>query len=89
MLWLWILERRLGAGRFLLLYLASAVGGAFLVYAMTPTRAAIGASGAIFGLAAAYFVLTRKTGGSEHRRARPVLLTYLVWMVVSMGFTAW
>jgi membrane associated rhomboid family serine protease len=52
---LWVLgpqiERGVGVGPFLGLYLAAAgVGGAFFFYAGSPFEVAVGASGAIFGL---------------------------------------
>lgn len=92
MIWLWILGRalegQLGRVRFLALYVLSALGGAVLVYVLDPTHAAIGASGAIFGLAACYFVLSRRwqydlLGGGR------IIVLYLVWMAVSAGIASW
>jgi membrane associated rhomboid family serine protease len=55
------LERLLGHARFLVLYLLSALGGAVLFYLLAPVDApALGASGAIFGLFGAYFVVARR-----------------------------
>ncbi len=55
------LERLLGPTRFLGLYLLSLLGGSVLVYLLTPPgQATLGASGAIFGLFGASFVLARK-----------------------------
>jgi len=54
------LERVLGRSRFLGVYLLSAIGGSVLYYYMAPLVPAAGASGAIFGLFGAYFVLIRK-----------------------------
>ncbi|GAA3000939.1 rhomboid family intramembrane serine protease [Streptosporangium longisporum] len=54
------LERRLGAARFLTLYLLSALGGSVAIYLFG--IAAVGASGAIYGLFGALFVLGRKLG---------------------------
>lgn len=70
---LWVtgpfLERALGRWRFTALYLLSAIGGSVgvLVLAGGPTTdawytAAIGASGAIFGLFGAMFVVLRRVG---------------------------
>jgi membrane associated rhomboid family serine protease len=55
------LERWLGRVRFLTVYLVSALGGSVLYYVFaSPGIPAIGASGAIFGLFGAWFVLARK-----------------------------
>lgn len=58
------LERALGRLRFTVLYLLSGLGGAALSYALGPVgELAAGASGAVFGLFAAFFVLQRRGGG--------------------------
>ncbi|MBG0820006.1 rhomboid family intramembrane serine protease [Planomonospora sp. ID91781] len=54
------LERRLGSTRFLALYLLSALGGSVAVYLFG--IAAVGASGAIYGMFGALFVVSRKLG---------------------------
>ncbi|WP_283139584.1 rhomboid family intramembrane serine protease [Rhizohabitans arisaemae] len=54
------LERRLGSVRFAALYMISALGGSVAIYLFGTT--AVGASGAIFGLFAALFVVGRKLG---------------------------
>jgi membrane associated rhomboid family serine protease len=54
------LEQTLGRVRFLAVYLLSAVGGSVLYYYMHPFGLAAGASGAIFGLFGAWFVVARK-----------------------------
>lgn len=55
------LERMLGPIRFLVLYLLSALGGAVFFYLFAPRDAfALGASGAIFGLFGAWFVVSRR-----------------------------
>ncbi|GAA3163277.1 rhomboid family intramembrane serine protease [Planomonospora alba] len=55
------LERRLGSVRFLALYLLSALGGSVAVYLLSPALT-VGASGAIYGLFAALFVVSRRLG---------------------------
>jgi membrane associated rhomboid family serine protease len=55
-------EKVLGAGRYLTVYLISALGGSVLVYLLVPFEQAAGASGAIFGLFGAWFVLARRLG---------------------------
>ncbi|WP_326826678.1 rhomboid family intramembrane serine protease [Streptosporangium sp. NBC_01756] len=54
------LERRLGSARFLALYLLAALGGSVAVYLFG--FAAVGASGAIYGMFGALFVVSRKLG---------------------------
>lgn len=54
------LERLLGHARFLGVYLLSAIGGSVLFYYMAPFGLAAGASGAIFGLFGAWFVVSRR-----------------------------
>ena len=55
------LEGFLGRLRFLAVYLLSAVGGAVMYYFLAPQNAAAaGASGAIFGLFGAWFVVARR-----------------------------
>ena len=55
------LEGLLGRMSFLAVYLLSAVGGAVMYYFLAPqNEAAVGASGAIFGLFGAWFVVARR-----------------------------
>ncbi|MEU6412598.1 rhomboid family intramembrane serine protease [Microbispora sp. NPDC046933] len=54
------LERRLGSGRFAALYLLSALGGSVAIYLFGTW--AVGASGAIYGLFGALFVVARRLG---------------------------
>nr|WP_152225155.1 rhomboid family intramembrane serine protease [Arthrobacter citreus] len=65
---LWLLGRSLepllGRMRFILLYLVSALGGSIGVLILAPAfQAVVGASGAIFGLFGALFVIQRQRGG--------------------------
>lgn len=61
-----ILEPMLGRGRFLALYLISAIGGSLAVLILSPLNSwVVGASTACFGLMAAYFVIARKLGASS------------------------
>jgi membrane associated rhomboid family serine protease len=56
-------EREMGRVRFLLLYMLAAVGGSIGYYLLAPlNQPAVGASGAIFGLLGAYFVIARMRG---------------------------
>jgi membrane associated rhomboid family serine protease len=55
------LERMLGRLRFVSVYLLSAAGGSVLYYFFAaPNQSALGASGAIFGLFGAWFVVSRR-----------------------------
>jgi membrane associated rhomboid family serine protease len=63
---LWILGRSLegvlGPLRFLALYLVSGLGGGVAAYVFDPDSPTAGASGAIFGLFAALFIILRRLG---------------------------
>ncbi|HEY1624788.1 MAG TPA: rhomboid family intramembrane serine protease [Streptosporangiaceae bacterium] len=55
------LERMFGGVRFLAIYLLSALGGSVLYYYVAaPNAPALGASGAVFGLFAAWFIVARR-----------------------------
>jgi membrane associated rhomboid family serine protease len=55
------LEQLLGRGRFITVYLLSALGGGVLFYLIAPNiEPALGASGAIYGLFGAWFVVSRR-----------------------------
>jgi membrane associated rhomboid family serine protease len=60
-----LLESHLGRVRFLALYLVAGFGGSVAVLLLYPTGAVLGASGAIFGLMAAFFVIQRGLGGNN------------------------
>ena len=75
------LERVLGHGRFLTLYLVAGLGGSVASYAFSPAATlSVGASGAIFGLMAAWIVVARRM----HRDATQVLV--LLGLNVALGF---
>jgi membrane associated rhomboid family serine protease len=89
---LWILgplvERVTGRLRFTALYLLSALGGSVAGYLIAPNTGAIGASGAIFGLAAGYFVISRRLG-QDVSYANRLILSSVIWLVASAWFTSW
>ena len=59
-----MLEQALGRVRFLALYFLSALGGSVAGYCLAePFQPSVGASGAIFGLFGAYYVVVRRLGG--------------------------
>lgn len=57
-----VLERDLGAARFLSLYLAGGIGGSLGVMLLDPDSATVGASGAIFGMLGTLLVLQMRRG---------------------------
>jgi membrane associated rhomboid family serine protease len=57
-----LLEPSLGTPRFLVLYFASLLAGSFGALLLDPNALTVGASGAIFGLAGATFVIARGRG---------------------------
>ena len=72
------LESALGRTRFLALYLLSALGGSTLSFLLSdPGQLGVGASGAIFGLFGAYYVIVRRLGG-ETRSIVTLLVINLV-----------
>jgi membrane associated rhomboid family serine protease len=89
---LWILgplvEQVTGRLRFAALYLVSALGSSVLIYLIAPTENVYGASGAIFGLAGSYFVISRRLG-RDIWYANRMLTFSLIWLVVTAWFTSW
>lgn len=81
-LWLFgrVLEPLYGHLRFGLVWIAAALGGSLAVTIATPTGSVIGASGAVFGLFGAYFVVMRQA------RMNPTSLLVLIGINIVMGF---
>jgi len=76
------LERLLGPVRYLAVYLVSALGGSVMFYLIGPSNVeALGASGAIFGLFGAWFVVSRRL-----RLDSRAIVTIIVLNLV-LGFT--
>jgi membrane associated rhomboid family serine protease len=77
-------ETALGRLRFITLYLLAGLGGAAASYLFSPvaTRSG-GASGAIFGLLAAYFVLARRVGADT----RQILVSIGISLVLSFSLS--
>ncbi|WNI25312.1 rhomboid family intramembrane serine protease [Streptomyces sp. ITFR-16] len=83
-----VVEQQLGRARYLALYLLSALGGSVLVYLVAPYDDTVGASGAVFGLAASFYVVNRRLG-RDMQAVNRFLAGFLIWMVISAGFTSW
>jgi membrane associated rhomboid family serine protease len=83
------LERMLGSLRFTGVYLVSAIGGSVMYYYLAqPWAGALGASGAIFGLFGAWFVVAKKL----RLDARGIVTLIVINLVISFvwrGAIAW
>ncbi|MFF4563364.1 rhomboid family intramembrane serine protease [Streptomyces sp. NPDC001435] len=83
-----VVETLLGRARFTALYLLSALGGSVLVLLIAPKTPTLGASGAIFGLGAAYYVMARRLDADMNAVNR-LMTGLLLWLVVSAWVTSW
>ncbi len=76
------LEARLGRLRFLVLYLLAGLAGSAAAYVLTPgNEAVLGASGAIFGLFGALFVI----GRHQRLNIQPIAITIVLNLVLSFS----
>ncbi|MEU5988353.1 rhomboid family intramembrane serine protease [Spirillospora sp. NPDC047418] len=76
------LEQVLGRWRFLALYVLSGLGGSVLLYLVGDANSsAVGASGAIFGLFGAYFVIGRRLGGP----VGPIVVLLVINLVITFS----
>ncbi|MFC3300837.1 rhomboid family intramembrane serine protease [Arthrobacter agilis] len=76
-----VLEPAMGRARFLALYLVSAVGGSVGVLLLSNfQQSVVGASGAVFGLFGALFIIQRKRGGDVRQ------IVVLVGINAVLGF---
>jgi membrane associated rhomboid family serine protease len=75
-----MLENMLGTWRFLALYFIAGIAGSMLVTFLAPGTWVVGASGAIFGLFAAFFVLQRSLGNNA------VSLLVVIGLNLVIGF---
>jgi membrane associated rhomboid family serine protease len=83
------LERTLGQVRYLTVYLASAIGGSIMYfYLAAPNAPALGASGAIFGLLGAWFVVAKRLG-LDSRWLVTIVLLNLVFDLALHNQIAW
>jgi membrane associated rhomboid family serine protease len=84
-----VIEQALGRWRFTGVYLLSALGGSVMYYYLAPQNSlALGASGAIFGLFGAWFVMARRTG-TDSRGITALIGFNLVISFVFRGTIAW
>ncbi|MDX2599281.1 rhomboid family intramembrane serine protease [Streptomyces caniscabiei] len=83
-----VVEAQLGRARYLSLYLLSALGGSVLVLLLAPDASTVGASGAIFGVCTAYYVLARRLGADPAGINR-FMAGLLIWLVISAVVTSW
>ncbi|MEU7496169.1 rhomboid family intramembrane serine protease [Streptomyces griseofuscus] len=83
-----VVETQLGRVRYLALYLLSALGSSVLELLLIPESYTVGASGAIFGLGAAYWVMGRRLG-HDMREVNRYMAGLLLWLVISAGLTSW
>jgi membrane associated rhomboid family serine protease len=76
------LEQMLGRWRYLTLYLLAGLGGSVATYLFAaPLQEEAGASGAIFGLFAAYFVIARRVGADT----TGILITIVLNLVITFS----
>jgi membrane associated rhomboid family serine protease len=77
-----IIENLVGRGRFIALYLLAALGGSVGVLLLSPGSVVVGASGAIFGLLGAFFVIQRRLGGNSMQLLIVVGLNLVLGFIV-------
>jgi membrane associated rhomboid family serine protease len=78
------LEQALGRVRFLTVYLVSLLGGSVLYYYLVPpNQPALGASGAIFGLFGAWFVLSRRLRLDSRQIVMLIALNLVISFTIS------
>lgn len=82
------LERMFGSVRYLAIYLLSAVGGGLCFYYMAPDGLAAGASGAIFGLFAAWFVVAKRLR-TDSRAIVILIVINLAFSFIFRSTIAW
>jgi membrane associated rhomboid family serine protease len=82
-------ERALGSVRYLAFYIVSAIGGSVAYFFLAPAnQAALGASGAIFGLFGAWFVLSRRLR-VDSRQVVFLIVANLAIGFVGHSYIAW
>ncbi|HEY7738023.1 MAG TPA: rhomboid family intramembrane serine protease [Candidatus Limnocylindria bacterium] len=82
-----LLEQLYGHAEYLVIYLLCAAGGSVLTILVAPDQAAVGASGAIFGLLGLAFAVSRRRHLALPRQTRAVLGQIGTLLVVNLAFT--
>jgi membrane associated rhomboid family serine protease len=82
-----LLEQLYGHFEYLAIYLLCAAGGSVLTILVAPDQAAVGASGAIFGLLGLAFAVSRRRHLALPRQTRMVLGQIGSLLVVNLAFT--
>jgi membrane associated rhomboid family serine protease len=82
-----LLEELYGHVEYLVIYLLCAVGGSVLTILVAPDQAAVGASGAIFGLLGLAFAVSRRRHLALPRQTRMVLGQIGSLLLVNLAFT--
>lgn len=77
-----LVERLIGPARFVVLFFLAGVGGSVAVLWLSPVSAVVGASGAIFGLFGALFVIQRSFGGANVQLMIVLALNLVLGFVV-------
>jgi membrane associated rhomboid family serine protease len=82
-----LLEQLYGHFEYLAIYLLCAAGGSVLTILVAPDQAAVGASGAIFGLLGLAFAVSRRRHLALPRQTRMVLGQIGSLLVINLAFT--
>jgi membrane associated rhomboid family serine protease len=83
------LERMLGRARYLAMFLICGFGGSVGVLLIAPyNQPVLGASGAIFGLFGAYFLIARRLGGNPTQILIVIVLNLVIGFIPGLG-VAW
>jgi membrane associated rhomboid family serine protease len=77
-----IIERLVGRIRFLALYLIAGFAGSLAVLLLAPDIVVVGASGAIFGLLGAFFVIQRRLGGNNMQLLVVIGLNLVIGFII-------
>ena len=80
-----LLDRAIGRWRFLLLYLASGIAGSAGALVLKPLAATVGASGAVFGVLGALFVLERRGAIRTEGQIAGLIVINLIFTLAFAG----